>query len=225
MRRGGRGATALTRWLEKRSSFSSIRSFRKCGERGGMRLAARYSGGATACGLVGALHGTLCHWWLRPRISGSCRHGSGRYACSAPRGCSAARTAVSTAIKPAWRCRSLKSVSAGIVGESAASPMAVCAVNKLEGFRSTKSLPSPSLADPNAGMARHPPTARAAWRERVTPGLPGVAWSSSAHTTMRAFGYASRIDRATGPDCPRGRPLQPRGRWPPTPWHRWRSLR
>ncbi|KWA48259.1 hypothetical protein WT41_07210 [Burkholderia territorii] len=60
-----------------------------------------------------------------------------------------------------------------------------------------KSVPAAGRFGPKSGTATMPATASAAARAFVTPGLPFVVWSSSAHTTMRASGYWPRSAVAT----------------------------
>ncbi len=78
----------------------------------------------------------------------------------------------------------------------------VYAVNKPAGWcQSTTSPSSGGRSDPNAGMARHPPTARAACRACVTPGLPGAS-DQAVRSAAQGQGRSA---------C-RGAPLPARGR-------------
>ena len=67
---------------------------------------------------------------------------------------------------------------------------------------SLKSVQPSGRSSPKSGMTSRPLTARAASVALVTPGLPSVAASSSAHNISRELGNRARSDCATGPRFP-----------------------
>jgi tyrosyl-tRNA synthetase len=58
------------------------------------------------------------------------------------------------------------------------------------------------IGDPTGRNAMRPPMTRAASAAWVRPGFPAVRLSSSAHTTIRAWGYRARSAVATAPRLP-----------------------